>query len=96
MKKNMRLQELRPLDASAARSTPHRMELVTVKQQFYYDGDDELAPGRWAVCGVRGNCYVCKRLTGQGTETNEEFDIGFVMRSCTSMCERIRERGPRS
>ena len=94
VKKRLQPRQLRPLDESVARSTPTRTELVRCNQKFYFDGDNELAAGYWTVRRIKGNAYVCSRVTGKGPCNIEEFDIGYVMRCCTDMQERVRERGP--
>ena len=96
VKKKLKQNQLRPLDESVASSTPTRTELVRCNQKFYFNGDRDLAEGYWIVRRIKGNAYVCTRATGEGPCNIEEFDIGYVMRCCTDMNERVRELGPES
>ena len=65
--------------------------------EWDFDGDDNLAPGRWKVRAFGpANTYVCLRLSGGGpNEQNvEQFDIGYVLRQLRDSYEVERQRGP--
>ena len=76
-----------------------------IDTEFYHDGQGEedndlppIPPGRWKVSRIdEGSEYVCTRLSGGGaTDTNSEenFDVGFVIEAVREEEEWVRERGP--
>ena len=89
--KNVRPKSLR----EAPRTSPpprHKFQ----NKEFYFDGDDTLASGRWKVRRTMHgkNSFVCARVTGGGRKNIEEFDIGYVMRQIQKEDEGFRENGP--
>ena len=92
----MKADQLRPLPASCDSVIP-RVHPVRNQSEWYFDGDDDLAPGRWKVRAFGpANTYVCLRQSGGGpNEQNlEQFDIGYVLRQLRESYEAKRERGP--
>ena len=77
-------------------TTPTRKRRDFLNTEFYFDGADDLECGRWKVRRIKGNEFVCVRLSG-GTcrsQNLESFDISYVMDQVRVEDEYIRERGP--
>ena len=66
-----------------------------IGEEWNFEGDKELSPGRWKVRQRVDNTYKCTLLSGGGLgEPNVEvFDIGFVIRSWMEEQQRLREAG---
>ena len=86
-KKNLSEKHLRPCEGCV---TPvRRGELIG--SEFDYDGDDTVPAGKFKVRRIKGNCYVCVRLTGEGPNNLvDDFDIGYVMKTVRRAREVIR------
>jgi len=65
-------------------------------QEFYFDGDKDMSPGRWKVRQISGHAeYKCVRVSGgASTETNiDNFAVGYVIRQWMEEQQSQHERG---
>jgi hypothetical protein len=90
VRRNVAPHQLRPLICP---NPPLRRHLLLGKE-FYYDGENDLACGRWKIRRMSGNKYRCVRMSGDMTCTVEDFDIGYVFRCVQQAEEKVRENGP--
>jgi len=90
VKKGVPDHELKPL--RSRNPPPRRCEMIG--KTFFCDGDHDLPSGRWKVRAVvNGNEFRCTRLSGQGLQNLEDFDIGWVTTEYIKEQTRNRERG---
>ncbi len=93
--KNVGLDKVRELSASAKIQNPTRADLVTKNAEFLFDGDRDIPPGRWKVRRVlhKKNQFVCVRLSEApvGTPNVDNFMIHYVMKAVRELEENERE-----
>ena len=84
------------LDQLMPERTPSRKRRDFLNAEFYFDGAHDLACGRWKVRRIKGNEFVCVRLSGgkPSSQSIENFDISYVMHEVRAEEEYVRERGP--
>ena len=74
--------------------TPLRREYLNL--EWFFDGAEDLASGRWKVRRIVDNEFVCTRLTGDlpkhVSQNIENFDIGYVMNQIHTQHEFHRKR----
>ena len=92
-KKGLRKNQLR--DWKTRMSTPPVRRTDLLGKEWWFEGDEEVGRGVFKVRRLKGNRYVCTRLSGDCSVNLEEFDIGYVMREFRKHTEKVREMGVR-
>ena len=90
--KTLTLGNVRPVQEGC--TFPTRRDLLN--EEFEFEGDDDLSPGRWKVRQIQdNNVYKCVRVSGgEKKEPNvDEFDVGYVIKSWMAERQQKRERG---
>ena len=83
----MRLDQLRPTSTTATGlGSMRRGDLVTRNTVWHFEGAEDLVEGNFVVkdFGKGPDTYRCVRQWGDGgpnTQEEEEFDVGYVMRT---------------
>lgn len=90
-KKDLRLNQVRRWQDYVAVTPVRRDSLIGVR--WWFEGDEDVQAGTWTARRVKGNAYVCTRLSGDGPVNMDEFDIGYVIRQVRKHAEKVREMG---